>query len=170
MSTCYNFFPFHIFWIISRPLKLPVWWLNGFRNCCLTLWKYGRCWVACLKFASLCSYIYRTKKSNSATPYTSLPHTVQQTEWSSFLQASSCYIVTWHSIGAALFVCTVIWWETCFLSLCPLWLDPGHVGGWEMKRRRSGRIRRLSSGFKACFTHSLWTVVGMKCLWMWWFV
>lgn len=119
--------------------------------------------TAFLKFASLCNYIYRTKKSTSATDRS-------ETDWSSLLQSSSCYIVAWHSIGAALFVCTVIWWETCFLSLCPLWLDPGHVGGWEMKRRRrSGRIRSLSSGFKARFTHSLWTVC-MKRLWMCWFV
>lgn len=86
-------------------------------------------------------------------------------ERSSLLQVSSCYIVVCHSIGAALFVCTVIWWEN-FVSLCPLRLDRGHVGGWEMKRRRCGRIQSLSSGFKACFTHSLWTVVCKKCLWM----
>lgn len=149
-------------------------------------WKCGMYWVvfwkhlrAFLKIASLCNYIYRTKKSNSATiravsqptRHAALPHTVQQTGqrqrgWSSFLLSSSCYNAAWHSIGAALCVCTVIWWETRFLSLCPLWLDPGHVSGWEMKRRRSGRIQSLSSGFKARFTHSLWTVVFMKCLWM----
>lgn len=91
--------------------------------------------------------------------------TGQRGRRSSLLQSSSCYIVVCHSISAALFVCTVIWWEN-FVSLCPLRLDRGHVGGWEMKRRRCGRIQSLSSGFKACFTHSLWTVVCKKCLWM----
>ena len=90
--------------------------------------------TAFLKFASLCNYIYRTKKSTSATDRS-------ETDWSSLLQSSSCYIVAWHSIGAALFVCTVIWWETRFLSLSDWtlamsvgerWKGGGGVGGSEV--------------------------------------
>lgn len=66
------------------------------------------------------------------------------------LQSSSCYIVACHSIGAALFVCAVIWWQS-FLSVCPLWLDRGHVSGWEIrggKKKRVGGSKVFLQGLK----------------------
>lgn len=97
-----------------------------------------------LKCASLCKYIYRTNTSYSAaviaTSHQTLTPLPQPT-------CTSWYVVAWHSIGAALFDLTVYDGKLVFYH-CPLWLDPGHVGGWEMKRRRSGRTKVFRKGLK----------------------
>lgn len=93
-----------------------------------------------LKCASLCKYIYRTKTSYSAAVI-AISH-----QHLTPLPQPTC--TSWYVVSTLNRCCSLwfdcIWWETCFLSLCPLWWDPG----WEMKRRRSGRTKVFLKGLK----------------------
>lgn len=101
--------------------------------------------------------------SHILTPSTYVPHTVTQTEYN--------FIVLFLLHRCLIFnrcccLCAVERGETLFVLLCP-----SLIGPWPCRWVRDAKEeeeewedpKSLSSGFKAFLTHSLWTVVCMKC-------
>lgn len=146
-------------WFISTCYSMVT--ISGF-HCNLIELNYG---MYCVVHFTVCVRFLFTYILRSPNQIFSLFFPQWAIQWILYkIENGACFYrpvhvtVTQYSISAALSVCIVIRCETCFQSLGPLWLDAGHVSGWDEKEEE-WEDPKTSSGLRTCITHSLnWCV------------